>query len=153
MLIDALLKYIKLRDHERWRDFVWRFSVCVTFAMQRFENGKMLAFIWGKLERVYGFRMQPLPPRPRDIAWCQCSFCFFLFKVNTAKRAHSEARGRSCSGLRRAISRVWAGMRQGYEKAAPKGGFQASLSTIRASRRRSCRPSRACLPGRHLGCP
>ena len=87
MLFDALLEYIKLRDHERWRDFVWRFSACVSFAMQRFGNEKMLAFIWGKLERVYGFRMRPLPAQ--TVRNCMASvFVFFDFEL---KRRQASA--------------------------------------------------------------
>ena len=92
MLFDSLLENIKFRDHERWRDFVWRFSVCVTFAMQRFENEEMRVFVWGKLERVYGFRMQPLSAQ--TVRYCIASvFVFFDFEPNAAKQAHSEARG------------------------------------------------------------
>ena len=92
MLFDALLEYIKLRDHERWRDFVWRFSVCVSFAMRRFRNEKIWAFIRDKLEYAYGFRMQHLPAQ--TVRYCMASVfvIFFDFELNAAKRAHSEAR-------------------------------------------------------------
>ena len=58
--------------------------------MQRFGNEKMRASIWGKLECAYGFRMQHLPAQ--TVRYCMASV-FVFFKVNTAKRAHSEARG------------------------------------------------------------
>ena len=59
--------------------------------MQCFENEKMLAFIWGKLERAYGFRMRHLPAQ--TARYCMASvFVFFDFELNAAKRAHSEAR-------------------------------------------------------------
>ena len=52
--------------------------------MQRFGNEKMLAFIWGKLERAYGFRMRHLPAQ--TVRYCMASvFVFFDFEPNTAK--------------------------------------------------------------------
>ncbi len=52
--------------------------------MQRFGNEKMLAFIWGKLERAYGFRMRPLPAQ--TVRNCMASvFVFFDFELNAAK--------------------------------------------------------------------
>lgn len=45
---------------------------------------KMLAFIWDKLERAYGFRMRYLPAQ--TVRNCMASvFVFFDFEPNTAK--------------------------------------------------------------------
>ena len=53
--------------------------------MQRFGKEKMLAFIWGKLDCAYGFRMQHLPAQTARYCMASVFVIFFDFELNTAK--------------------------------------------------------------------